>query len=844
MGDSTLLTFSLNGEWSVSSESQDPIPAQVPGCVHADLLAAGIIEDPYYRDNENNVQWIGETDWTYTRRFTVPAEFLHHHRVLLRCEGLDTLATLTLNGREIARTDNMYRTWECDVKDALAAGENILEVRFASTLPYIAERQQQQRCLPGWCPPHEPRGRAWVRKEPCNYGWDWGPVLITCGIWRDIALLAFDTARLTEVQIRQDHTTPGEVTLSVAATAEVTRAAELTAKVTVQLLGSQASRACPGEISFPTQAGAGRLRSQVTIENPQLWWPNDMGAQPLYDVVVTLLRGEEVIDTAARRIGLRTLVLEREEDEWGESFRFAVNSVPFFAKGANWIPADAILTRLTRDHYARLLRSAAGAHMNMLRVWGGGIYEQEWFYELCDELGLCVWQDFMFACATYPTFDPDFLHNVRAEQEDVVRRLRHHPCLALWCGNNELEMGLVGQAWNEQQMSWEDYGKLFDVLLPDSVRALDPDRSYWPGSPHSPRGDRHDHSNPNWGDAHLWDVWHGKKPFEWYRTCEHRFASEFGFQSFPEPKTVCHYTAPEDYNITSYVMEHHQRSGIGNATIVGYMLDWFRLPANFEMTLWLSQVLQGMAMKYAVENWRRHMPRTMGTLYWQLNDCWPVASWSSIDYFGRWKALHYLAKEFYAPLLVSGVEDAQAGTVELHVTSDLCEPQAGTLAWSLTDLAGQALAGAELPAAIAPQANTLVTTLELNEALQRHGTRNLLLWLELTVDGRRVSSNLVTFARPKHLELTDPGITAAVEPAGDGAFTVTLAAERPALWTWLELERDEARFSENFLHLRPGQPAVITVTPAAPVSLDRVREQLRVRSLVDTYRTERLAALR
>ncbi|MHB0936761.1 MAG: beta-mannosidase [Armatimonadota bacterium] len=827
--------FSLNGDWNVSSESMGPIPAQVPGCVHADLLAAGKIEDPYYRDNEDRLQWIGETDWTYSRRFAVPAELLAHDRVLLRCEGLDTLATVTLNGRAIARTDNMYRTWEFDVKDALVPGENVITVHFASTLPYIASRQQECR-LPDWCPPREPKGRAWVRKEPCNYGWDWGPVLITCGIWRDIALVAFDTARLTDVQVRQRHT-PGTVALTVTATAEQTGDAELTVEVTAAYAGR------PVAVTTATLRD-GTASTALIIDDPQLWWPNDMGGQPLYDVTVALKREDDVLDTMTRRIGLRTLELHREPDEWGESFRFVVNGVPFFAKGANWIPADAMITRLTRDHYARLLRSAADAHMNMLRVWGGGVYEQEWLYDLCDELGLCVWQDFMFACSTYPTFDDEFMHNVRAEQEDAVRRLRHHACLALWCGNNELEMGLVGQAWNDRHMSWAEYGNLFDVQLPDTVKALDPDRSYWPGSPHSPIGNRDDHSNPSCGDAHLWDVWHGKQPFEWYRTCTHRFASEFGFQSFPEPKTVCHYTAPQDYNITSYVMEHHQRSGIGNTTIISYMLDWFRVPSTFEMSLWLSQILQGMAMKYAVENWRRHMPRTMGTLYWQLNDCWPVASWSSIDYFGRWKALHHMAKAFYAPLLVSGVENTDAGTVELHVTSDLQEPKTGTISWELTDLHGAVLVGAELSVEIAPQANLLASTLALKEALRLHGTRNLLLWLVLTVDGKRISTNLVNFARPKHLELPDPGITAAVEEAGGGHYTVTLTTERPALWAWLELEQDEARCSENFVHLRPGHPVVITLTPATPISLERVQGQLRVRSLVDTYRTEWVAAMR
>jgi len=355
----------------------------------------------------------------------------------------------------------------------------------------------------------------------------------------------------------------------------------------------------------------------------------------------------------------------------------------------------------------------ADANMNMLRVWGGGTYENEVFYDLCDELGICVWQDFMFACSTYPTFDEAFIENLRAEFTDNVRRLRHHACIALWCGNNELEQGLVGDTWNGGQMSWEDYSKLFDKLLPETILPLDPDRDYWPCSPHSPQGDRKDHSNPKWGDAHLWDVWHGRKPFEWYRTCEHRFNSEFGFQSFPEPKTVYGYTAPQDRNVTTRVMEHHQRSGIGNAVIMQYMLDWFRLPTAFDNTLWLSQILQGMAMKYAVEHWRRAMPRGMGTLYWQINDCWPVASWSSIDYHGRWKALHYMARAFYAPVLVSGVENTEKAEVAIHVTNDRMEDVPGAVSWRVTDSAGKVLARGRKKVVAKALANTPVETVSL-----------------------------------------------------------------------------------------------------------------------------------
>ncbi len=822
-------SISLNGTWAVSqSGTGDPIRAMVPGTIHTDLLAAGVIEDPFYRDNEDRLQWIGEETWLYRRSFTVPEELLTHDRVLLRCYGLDTLATITLNGVLIARTDNMFRTWEFDVKKHLRAGENALEVRFDPPTPHM-QACQTARTLPSWGAPREPKGRCWVRKEPANFGWDWGPVLVTCGIWRPIELVAFNTARLTSLHIQQDHTTPDVVMLQATASVQHLQEQALTGEFTV-LFGDKVVARASGELD------GDRIRADISVEHPQLWWPNGMGKQPLYHVRCELYDPQHgLLDTTTKRIGLRTLRLERFQDAWGESFQFSANGVPFFAKGANWIPADTFNTRVTCEQYADLLQSAAAAHMNMIRAWGGGIYEDDAFYDLCDELGLCVWQDFIFACSTYPTFDEVFTQNVMGEVIDNITRLRHHPCLALWCGNNELEQGLVGKEWSNSHMSWEDYLKLFDSLLPSLVNLLDPERPYWPGSPHSPYGDREDFNNPRWGDAHLWSVWHGREPFEWYRTCDHRFISEFGFQSFPEPRTVYGYTRPDERNVTSYIMEHHQRSHIGNSTIMTYLLEWFRLPTDFDMTLWLSQILHGMAMTYAVEHWRRQMPCTMGTLYWQLNDCWPVASWASIDYHGRWKALHYLAKRFYAPLLVSGVEDPERGEVAIHVTSDELSAQDGAVVWQLTDAAGRVLAGASQEVAIAERANTPVTTLALQEYLAQHGARNLLLWLELWVDDACVSTNLVTFSRPKHLELVDPGLQTSVRGEGH-QYTVTISAEHPALWTWLSLDGLDARYADNFVHVRPGKPVDIEVTLASPASPDEMANALRAYSLYDTYR--------
>jgi beta-mannosidase len=616
------------------------------------------------------------------------------------------------------------------------------------------------------------------------------------------------------------------VTLTVKPEVQALRAGAQTARVSVALEGAVVAQAtAPITEEFT-----------LTITDPELWWPNNLGAQPLYRVQVTLLdeTGME-LDTTSRRIGLRTLVLDRHPDEWGESFQFVVNGVPFFAKGGNWIPSDTFANAVTDAQYRDLLTSVKDANMNMLRVWGGGIYEQDVFYNLCDELGICIWHDFMFACAVYPAFDDEFLANVRAEAEDNVRRLRHHPSIALWCGNNELEQGLVGPEWTERTMSWDDYGKLFDKLLPEVTSALDPQRSYWPSSPHTPNGDRADFNNPTCGDAHLWDVWHGRKPFEWYRTCKHRFNSEFGFQSFPEPKTVYGYTEPEDRNVTTYVMELHQRSGIGNAVIMQYMLDWFRLPTSFDMTLNLSQVLQGMSMKYAVEHWRRAMPRGMGTLYWQINDCWPVASWSSIDYFGRWKALQYMAKQFNAPILVSAVEDTQTGNVELYLTNDTLAPSVGVVSWRLTTVEGKVVAHGKKNVGIDALKSAQVDCAELGQYLAKYGPRNLLAWVEYTVKGKQVSTNFATFGRPKHLNLVDPEITMQAVAQGDGSYAVTLTAAKPALWAWLDLDGLDAKYSDNYMHLYPNMATTVVVRPAKAVTLKQLQKALHVRSLIDTY---------
>ena len=817
--------LNLAGSWQYTQiKGKVKGTATVPGDIYKDLLDNKQIPDPFYRDNELQLDWIGESDWTFSRQFSVTADVLDHDVVNLSCAGLDTLATVVINGKEVGVTDNMHREWEWDVKSVLKKGKNTIAVTFASAMKYCREKGEKRK-LPAWTNYQ----RNWLRKEQCNFDWDWGPKVVTCGIWRDIELVAYNDARIDTFNVLQSHS-KGLVDLTIDLDLDTLGRNSHSAAVTVSLNGKVVT-----ETDSIIKGKKGSLK--VGVKNPELWWPNNMGSQPLYFVEVKLFSKDgTLLDSCTKRIGLRTLELDRHADEWGESFQFVVNGVPFFAKGANWIPADAVLARMTEKEYRMLIKASADANMNMLRVWGGGIYEDDVFYDLCDELGICVWQDFMFACAAYPTFDKSFMATVKEELKDNVKRLRHHPSMALWCGNNELEQGLVRDTWTKTAMSWKDYKKLFDKMMPDLLDTLDPQCAYWPGSPHTPIGDRLNHNDPTCGDAHLWDVWHGRKPFEWYRTCEHRFNSEFGFQSFPEPKTVYGYTEEKDRNVTSWVMDHHQRSGTGNTNIMQYMLDWFKLPVGFENTLWASQILQGMAIKYACEHWRRSMPRGMGTLYWQLNDCWPVASWASIDYHGRWKALHYMAKDFFEPLMISGLEDPKAETVEIHVTSDRLKAQKITAVWTITDVKGKVISEGSKKASAAASADTLVKTLNVSKELGKNGKRDVLIWLEVFVDDAKTpaSRNLVLFSRPKYIELESPKISSKIKQGKDG-FTVTLSSEFPALWTWLELEKEDASFSTNFVHLRPGAPIVIEVEPKKSLTLTEFKKQLIVRSLVDTY---------
>ena len=827
--------LNLDGTWKLSRQGlKKRWLAQVPGTVHEDLIRSGAIPDPYPRLKELDVQWVGIATWIYKREFTMTPEILKEELCELVFDGLDTLAEVRLNGQFIGKADNMYRAWRFDVLKLLQPGRNTLEVTF---LPALAEMERKAdeyaangRSLIVWgSAPWEPKiSRGILRKMPCNFGWDWGPALTTSGIWQSVRIETWSTPRLQEVLVLQEHSRNlcgikvqarlrGEVQ-----TTGLLLHAELSLDGKKQILAESTLSGLEGTLS-------------LKVKNPRLWWPNGMGAQPLYKLKVELrnIHGQ-VIDTWVKKIGLRTLRLVRNPDKRGESFHFEANGKPFFAKGANWIPADAIYSRVGLPQYELLLKASAAAHMNMIRIWGGGHYERDEFYDLCDELGLCVWQEFMFACVHIPLFDQKFIENFRQEAIEQVQRIRHHASLTLWCGNNEFEMGGVKDN-DDLCMRWSEYKPLFDELNSQILGSHAPQCDYWPSSPHTPHGNRSDFNNPDCGDAHLWDVWHGGQPFEWYRTATHRFCSEFGFQAFPHPETVAAYANEDEKNLTTQVMEHHQRSKSGNSSILRYMLDWFRMPVGSDNVIWASQLLQGLAIQYAVENWRRRMPECMGALYWQLNDCWPVASWASIDYFGRWKALHYFARRFFDPLLLSAVENMETGTVEVHITNDRDIPVRGKVDWWLTDTDGKILKKGMLPAKIKAGSTGKVGVLDLRKELDHHGASRLLVWLKLTDAEGNTRRTLATFTKPKHLDLPQkPGLKARIDKDRTRKeWCIRLTVKKPALYAWVDLAGEKTPFSDNFIHLRPGEPVELRIRISGDLSRKAVERKLTVRSLVD-----------
>lgn len=785
-------TCTLNGTWQLSAghRSLESVDMQIPGTVLSGLLAAGKIKDPFYRTNEDATRALFWKDYVFTRTFDVDEELLAQQHIVLVCEGLDTLAEISINGTFLAKTDNMHRTWKFQAKKLLHPGKNEIQIVFRSVLRFIEDYPYEAHKKINYIPCGSMKGNQLLRKAHSMFGWDWGPQTIDAGIFRDIYLQGYSHARIEDIRIHQQHAKNVSVQTSITLSESVPGQ-----KLCVELSEDGADKPLQTKLCKTNADGVAAV--DFVIENPKLWWPNDYGDQPLYIVRTTLLDEDGTsLESITRRIGLRTLTISQEKDKRGNEFAFCVNGVKIFTRGGNYIPDDCLYTRITEKKLDYILESCRRAHFNCVRVWGGGYYPSDAFYDLCDEKGLIVWQDLMYACNVYDVTDA-FAENCRQETYDNVRRLRHHASLGLWCGNNEIESAWDhwGDFQKETPYLRADYIRLFEEVLPKAVQEADGETFYWHSSPSS-GGCFDNPDDANRGDTHYWDVWHGQKPFTDYRKYFFRFCSEFGFQSFPCAKTVNSFTLEDDRNIFSRVMESHQKNDAANGKMLYYLSENLRYPKDLTHLLYASQVLQGMAIKYGVDHWRRNRGRCMGTLYWQINDDWPAPSWSSIDYFGRWKALHYMAQKFYAPHAVSmTLEDHRC---HVYFSNESFETTEYSLTLSIRDLSGNVLETYETKGN--SPAFSAIETAVVDICSWEDQKDDIFLEAVIHTKDQKVLKDVETLVPYKYLNLKNPVISTEAEETND-AFILHISSDCFAPFVALDFDDADVIFSDNFFHL-------------------------------------------
>lgn len=786
----------INKNWLIrSTNGGKEYISDLPATVANVLYTSSDMPDPYFGENEWDCFERLRQDYIFTNTFDLTQQQLEGDRLVMVFDGIDTVADIFLNNQKLDSVNNMHRTYELDVTGIACVGKNELKLNFTSGIDYALALHEKD---PYYITSDTVNGFSMVRKSHCSYGWDWGPQLPDIGIWRGVRLVSYTIAILDDLYIRQHHHN-GAVTIT--AELKTKRLSGNDPLVATMCVTSPQGDAVKKTVVLESADAS----ISLVIQDPQLWWCNGFGGQPLYAVQLALTCNDILLDVRNADVGLRTLTVRQEKDEWGESFEFCINGTSIFAMGANYIPEDSIYPRCSRERTEKLIKQCVAANYNCIRVWGGGYFCDNWFYELCDRYGLIVWQDLLFACGVYRLKD-GFVDNVVAETRDNVRRLRHHACIGLWCGNNELEWGWSGwdMGFGNDPCDRADYIKLFEWILPETVKSVDPDRFYWLASPSS-GGSFDDPNDQNRGDVHYWEVWHRLKHFTEYRKYHFRFCSEFGFQSFPSEKTIDSFALPEDKNIFSPVMENHQKNGSANGRILFYLSANFRYPTSFEALLYASQILQAEAIKYGVEHWRSNRGRCMGSLYWQLNDCWPVASWASIDYFNRWKPLHYYAKRFYAPVLLAALEED--GRIRFVISNETMRQVVCRVVWRLRRNTGEIIEERHITSKVP----SLVASQVAEADYSSYGkARDCYLEYTLYSDDSEVSSSSLLFVRPKHFEFIKPQISVSVKECKEG-FVLSFATDSYAKYVTFDSPDFDFVADDNCFDLSPGRIKIVTV---------------------------------
>jgi beta-mannosidase len=804
----------LKESWHLTVDSiHSSIEVNVPGMVHSDLFSAGLIDDPFFGNNETNLQWIAEREWEYSKTFLPDPKLFDQEKVQLIFEGLDTYSKVWLNDQLILESDNMFRTYSIEVKELLRMGENVIRVYFFPPDSIIQIKAAQ-------LPFSLPDKRAFSRKAPFQFGWDWGPEYVTMGIWKPVSLIGWSKIHILSQTIHSKQIDSLQASLELELEIESTldRAFKLQ-------LTHEGFKMIDTFIALKT--GLNLVKIPFELEKPELWWPNGLGEPHLYKFDLHLFDGSSLLYSQKVTTGIRTIELIQEPDDIGASFYFLVNGLPVFIKGANYIPEDNFPVRVSRSETRKLLTDAASVNMNMIRVWGGGIYPPNDFYELCDSLGLMVWQDFMYACTMYP-YDESFLKNAEEEAVQQVRRLRKHPSLAIWCGNNEVSEGFHNWGWErdlnwtekQREEIWTGYLKLFEEILPKVVNANDPYRPYWPSSPSTGWGRP---ESLELGDVHYWGVWWGEEPFSMYEKKVGRFHSEYGFQAMPAIESIDRFITSDQKFKGSPMLEAHQKHPRGTALIESYMQRDFPVPDSLEAYVYVSQLLQAFGITKAIEAHRRNMPVTMGTLYWQLNDCWPVTSWSSIDYYGKWKALHFSLKDAYAPIMISVKKEQESYNV--YVVNDKNETITARLEIDLKTTDGRILRSFTEPVKINPGSSTVVKSLTAKELLAAVAPETVFLHHRLMIRNEKIAEKLFYFVSPKDLQLEKEIPQIQIQQT-DKEVEIFLSSHSLIKNLMLSCNDVDGNFEDNFFDLIPGENRKVIFHPSDSFSADELKFEM------------------